>query len=207
MSIGHNIRNARKAAGMTQHELAYAANISRSYLGDVERGRYNPSIDTLNQIASVLHISSSSLMGGDIDGINIIEFDNIFPIQTKRIPLLGDIACGEPIIANQEYEVYVECNTDIKADFALRAKGDSMINARINDGDIVFIRRQDTVNNGEIAAVIIEDEATLKRVYFSDNMITLASENPAYPPIIITKGDNKNIRILGKAVIFQSIVR
>lgn len=190
--------------GISYADLARLTGVSKSSLQRYATGiTLKIDYDKLAVIAQALNISPALLTDADID----LSYDNILPIQTKLIPLLGDIACGEPIIANQEYEVYVECNTDIKADFALRAKGDSMINARINDGDIVFIRRQDTVNNGEIAAVIIEDEATLKRVYFSDNMITLASENPAYPPIIITKGDNKNIRILGKAVIFQSIVR
>ena len=209
MSIGDNIRAARKRKDMTLEDVAKRVGVSRQTMSRYETGVINNiSIEIINKIAVVLGVDPSYLLGWDgTDDVTYFSYDNIYPIQTKLIPLLGDIACGEPIVANQEYEVYAECNTDIEADFALRAKGDSMINARIYDGDIVFIRKQETVNNGEIAAVIIDDEATLKRVYFSDNAVTLAAENPAYPPIIVTKGDNKNIRILGRAVIFQSIVR
>ena len=83
-----------------------------------------------------------------------MKFDNIIPISTKRFPLLGDIACGKPIMANEEKELYVEAGANISADFCLRAKGDSMIGARIYDGDIVFIQQQDMVDDGEIAAVL-----------------------------------------------------
>lgn len=104
---------------------------------------------------------------------------------------------------------YVDAGTDVKADFCLKAKGDSMINARIMDGDVVFIRRQPVVENGEIAAVAIDDEATLKRFYRDGNTgtITLVSENPAYAPMVFTKESQKNVCILGKAIAFQSYVK
>ena len=143
-------------------------------------------------------------MGEEHKGVSNLPKYDIRPITTKKIPLLGEIACGEPIFANEEHEYFVEASTDIRADFALQAKGDSMINARINDGDIVFIRQQPDVNNGEIAAVIIDDEVTLKRVYKQDKGVMLVAENPKYNPIIYTENDAVTINILGKAVAFQS---
>lgn len=144
-----------------------------------------------------------------LDAEKLKFFDNLFPIETKRFPLLGDIACGKPIMANEEKELYVEAGADIKADFCLRAKGDSMIGARIYDGDIVFIRKQEMVDNGEIAAVIIEDEATLKRVnYFPEkSLLILKAENSMYEDLVYTGEQLNYIIILGKAVAFQSTVR
>lgn len=130
------------------------------------------------------------------------QFDNIKPIHMKKFRLLGEIACGKPIYADEDYESYVSADADINADFCLRAKGDSMINAGINDGDIVFIHEQPIVNPGEIAAVIIEDEATLKRVYYDkiNNRMQLVAENPAYMPLVYINEELSSIRILGKAV-------
>jgi len=140
---------------------------------------------------------------------NSTRFTNIFPIETKKFPLLGEIACGEPIFAAEEFEAYVEAGADIVADFCLRCKGDSMVNARILDGDIVFIRKQSTVNNGEIAVVVIEDEATLKRVFYypDKSKLVLQSENPTYEPFIYVGEEIDHILILGKAVAFQSDVK
>lgn len=139
----------------------------------------------------------------------VFTVDNIFPMKTKKVPLLGDIACGVPIWAEEQRGEFVSVSDDIDADFCLRAKGDSMTGARIYDGDIVFIRRQPTVENGEIAAVIIDNEATLKRVYFyrDRNKLVLNPENPAYEPLVYIGSELEEIRILGKAVAFQSIVR
>ena len=134
------------------------------------------------------------------------SYSNISPIRLKKFPMLGEIACGEPIWADEDRESYVMADMDIKADFCLTAKGDSMINARIYDGDIVFIRHQPVVNNGEIAAVIIDNEATLKRVYYypEQNKLVLNPENPAYEPLVYINEELSTIRILGKAVYFMS---
>ena len=138
-----------------------------------------------------------------------VELDNLFRIEKRKFPLLGNIACGTPIFANEEKELYVEAGTNIHADFCLKAKGDSMIGARIYDGDIVFIKKQEMVDNGEIAAVIIEDEATLKRVnYFPEkNLLILKAENSKYEDLIYTGEQLDHIIILGKAVAFQSDIR
>ena len=119
------------------------------------------------------------------------------------LPLLGKIAAGQPILASEECELFSPIE-DTNADFCLRVRGDSMVGAGIKDGDIVFIRKQDCVDDGEIAAVLVEDEATLKRVYITDDAVTLISENPKYKPMVFTKKQCKNIRILGKAVACHS---
>ena len=138
-----------------------------------------------------------------------VKFENLFPIERKRYPLIGAIACGKPITANEEIELYIEAGAEIDADFCLRAEGDSMTGARIYDGDIIFIRKQSMVDNGEIAAVIIDDEATLKRVnYYPDkNLLILKAENPKYEDLVYTGEQLDHIIILGKAVAFQSDIR
>lgn len=135
--------------------------------------------------------------------------DKTLPIAQLPIPMLGTIHAGEPTYAEEEFESYVEAGATVRCDFALRVVGDSMINARILDGDIVFIRRQDTVADGEIAAVLIDDETTLKRVRrLPGGMLMLQPENPKYQPIIAGgENETRTIRILGKAVAFQSDVR
>lgn len=134
------------------------------------------------------------------------QFDNIFPVSIKKFPLLGEIACGEPIFVNEDRESYVLSGTDINADFCLKAKGDSMIGARIFDGDVVFIKKTEIVDNGEIAAIVIDDEVLLKRFYYfpDESLLTLQSENPKYPPKNYTNEQLNHIRVLGKAVAFQS---
>ena len=131
--------------------------------------------------------------------------ENIIPMpQTRPVPLLGTIACGEPILAEENIEAYVSVNKDIPADFALKCKGDSMINARIFDGDIVYIRRQANVDDGEIAAVLIDTEATLKRVRRYPGKLVLSPCNPMYDDLIYTAEQLDSVRILGKAVAFTS---
>ena len=123
--------------------------------------------------------------------------------------MLGAISCGVPTwVPEEEHEVFVSADSSLDADFCLRAQGDSMTGARIYDGDIVFIRQQESVDNGEIAVVIINDEATLKRVYYypEKKKLILSPENPKYAPFVFVGEELKDIRIIGKAVAFQSIV-
>ena len=130
---------------------------------------------------------------------------NIYMItHKKQIPVLGTIAAGQPIIAEEQVEYLVANESDIEAHFALKIKGDSMIGARIHDGDIVFIRQQPDVEDGEIAAVLIDGEATLKRVYKMPGRVQLRAENPKYEPRDFTDKNCDDFKILGKAVGFQS---
>lgn len=125
----------------------------------------------------------------------------------KKTPLIGSIACGTPILAEENIEQYVNCPKNIRADFALTCKGDSMINARIFDGDVVYIRQQKTVDNGEIAAVMVEGEATLKRVRLFQDHLVLEPENPLYKPFVYWNDEMQSVQIIGKAVAFTSTVR
>jgi repressor LexA len=118
--------------------------------------------------------------------------------------MLGKIAAGQPIFAEEQFETYVEADSKINADFCLKVQGDSMVNARINNNDIVFIKQQSDINDGEIAVILIDNEATLKRVYKKENEIILVSENPAYKPMVFKNEELFNVRILGKAIAFQS---
>lgn len=140
---------------------------------------------------------------------DFVHYGNIYPIELKKFPLLGAVACGEPIYSPEDTDVYVMANADIKADFVLKARGDSMINARIYDGDIVFIKAQPVVELGEVAAVAIDNEVTLKRTYYYPNKgkLILNPENPAYEPMVFIGSELNSIRILGKAVAFQSTVK
>lgn len=208
MNIGERIRNRREELGLTQEELAKKLGYkSRSFVNKVETSR-ELSNKKVRLYAGALDTTPAYLMGWTSEEKDKIV-SNIFPITTHELPVLGEIACGVPKFANEDRGSYVDAGTDVKADFCLKAKGDSMINARIHDGDVVFIRKQDIVENGEIAAVAIDDEATLKRFYRDEETgtITLVAENPAYVPMVFTAENQKNVYILGKAIAFQSDVR
>lgn len=207
MTVGEKIREARLKKGYTQTELAELLGYkSRSSINKIEvEGRDIPRSSVI-KFAKALDVTPAYLMGWEDEPKPeqslYDRFDNLHPVKLKRFPLLGEIACGEPIYAEEDHESYVSADADIRADFCLKAKGDSMINADICDGDVVFIRQQDMVENGEIAAVIIEDEATLKRVYYDreNNRLQLIAENPRYAPLVYTGEELNYIRILGKAV-------
>lgn len=213
-NFAKRFRNLRLARGLTQERFIEQFNkkYNRSFtcpaISQYENQKRIPEIDALMDFADFFDVSIDYLLGtSDLRKNDIIEsLDNIRPIKTKKIPLLGEIACGEPRFANEEHESYIEASSDIEADFCLIAKGESMIGARIHDGDVVFIKSQQMVNNGEIAAVIIEDEATLKRWYFYPEKakLILNPENPAYEPLVYVGEELNSIRCLGKAVCFMS---
>ena len=211
MTIGERIKELRNRMGMSQVEFADKINVSKQTLYKYENDIItNIPSDKIEAIAKLSNVSPAYLMGWESETNNLVRFfDNIFPIQTKSFPLLGEIACGEPIFANEDRESYVVAGADIKADFCLKCKGNSMINARIHDGDIVFVRKQSMVDNGEIAAVLIENEATLKRVfYYPDKAkLVLQAENPSFEPFVYIGEEIERIEILGKAVAFQSDVK
>ncbi len=205
MEIGERIKMLRKQHGLTQKELAERCGYnSLTTINKIELGINTVPISTVEKIAKVFNVSPSYLMGWDDK--EILKHQNVSPLSKQKIPLLGSIACGKPIYAAEDRESYVEVGTEIKADFCVKAQGDSMINARIKSGDIVFIRQQPMVENGEIAAVLIDDLVTLKRIYYEPNKqkIILNAENPKYPPMIYDGSDLEKIKILGKAVAFES---
>lgn len=194
-SVGERIRNRRKQLGLSADYVAKAIGKDRSTYyryesDDIE----NMPVSVLTPIAKVLRVSEAYLISGQNQA------------NVKRIPILGHVAAGEPIYATEEYGEYVTMGPDVRVDFCLRVKGDSMIDAGINDGDLVFVRQQPTVENGEIAVVLIDDEVTLKRVFFTGDGIILQSENRKYKPMYISREEFRDIRILGKAVMLQSLL-
>lgn len=218
MSItSERIKSAMQKAELSYGELSKLTGIPKAALQRYATGETaKVPINRIEDIARHTGVSAEYLLGWDEDNSESPEsagryfiHENIFPIRTKRIPLLGEIACGKPIFANEEFGEYVLASGDIDADFCLRANGDSMIGARIMDGDIVFIRRQQEVQNGQIAAVRIGDEATLKRVYYypEKNKLVLNPENPAFEPLVYVGAELDEIEILGRAVAFQSVIR
>lgn len=203
MSVGERIRLKRKQKSMTLEELSRFVGVSRQTLSRYENNIIAVPSDRMELVATALDTTPAYLMGWDDEGLS---YKGILPIKTKSVPMLGEIACGEPTFADQQYNAYQEADGAINADFCLKCKGDSMIGDGINDGDIVFIRKQDSVENGEIACVIIDDEATLKHVYISDNNITLIASNTNYPPMVYGEHDAGTIKILGKAIALSRIL-
>ena len=202
--VGNRLKELRKQKKFTLEELATLIGTSKQTIQRYESGVIsNIPREKVEALAAALGTSPISLMGWENA---YSQYENITPVSRTSLPILGEVACGEPIYANEEHESYVALGRRLDASFCLIAKGDSMTGARIYDGDIVFIRAQDTLNNGEIGVVIINDEATLKRVYFypDEEKLVLVSENPRYAPFVYVGAELERIKILGKAVAFQS---
>ena len=195
----------------------YGIKLNKSDISQYVSGKVEPGQDKLFLLGEALNVNPAWLLGYDIpmeresvvSNVDAIPtHPDILPITTKYIPLVGTIACGEPIYAEENYSAVLPVGADIDCDFALRCSGDSMIGARIFDGDIVFIKKQPIVLDGEIAALLLDDDATLKRVYhLADGRIELRAENPMYKSIIVGgDAETRSFHILGKAVAFQSRV-
>lgn len=201
--FGDKLKALRIERNLTQEELAKMLGTSKQVISRYENNLRSPKVDIVFQYADVLGVPVDYLADNSLPaGENIIKFPRMDPV-----PLIGTIACGTPILATENIEGNVSKPEHVTADFALRCKGDSMTGARILDGDIVYIRQQPSVENGEIAAVLIGEEATLKRVYRYPDKIVLSPANPAYEPFVYTGEEIESIRILGKAVAFTSAVR
>lgn len=199
------IHTQRLRLGLTLEDVGKACGVSKATVLRWESGEIeNIRRDKIGKLSKILQISTSALLG--MDEAN----DTMFPIGASPLPRmvkkprLGVIACGNPILAEENIDGYDDVPENIDCDFTLECKGDSMINARINDGDIVYIKQQPTVENGEIAAVMVDDEMTLKRVFLYADKVVLQAENSKYEPYIYVNEELNNIRILGKAVGFFS---
>lgn len=210
-NCARRIRRALEIRNMKQIELSEITGIPKSAISQYCSGAFKPKQNRLFLIAKALDVDEAWLMGLDVPmnrGTDIPEADNIIPMpKMRKIPLVGTIACGVPILALENIEDEVDIPEHVHADFALRCKGDSMINARIFDGDIVYIRKQEMVENGEIAAVLIDNDATLKRVRLFDDHIILEPENPQCRPFVYWEEEMNSVHIIGKAVAFTSRVR
>ena len=198
--ISDNIKRLMKERGWTQLKTSEMSGISKSTLSDYINCKTLINPGNVEKLAKAFNVKKS-----DIDPSFNLESEDSKNKGTilnfAKLPIVGAISCGNGVLAYQEIEGYEEVPTSWLNGgeyFFLRAKGDSMINARIMDGDLLLIRRQDDVENGEIAAVLIDDEIVLKRVYKTNGTIILQSENPKYQPIVVQKSDMKNVRVIGK---------
>lgn len=202
-----NLRRLLEESGKTQKELAEAIGESQQVVNTWAIGRSIPRMGRVQKLADFFGVEKSVLVD-EWPESDIPQLPNIFPISKKRIPFLGQIACGEPIFCNEDRESYVVAGADVRADFCLKARGDSMTGARIMDGDVVFIQKDAELVNGQIYAVEIDDEATLKRVYYDEaaQELRLLAENPKYPTMVYSGERLAHVHVLGKAIAFQSDV-
>lgn len=203
------MKRLRIERGITQEQLASLLKVSRSTIGMYETGSREPDFETCEAIADIFNVDMDYLMGRS----NVERKHPITPPTTVppgfeplprmvKKPLIGDIACGQPITAEQNVADYVDVPETVHCDFCLRCHGDSMVDAGIQDNDVVYIRVQPQVEDGEIAAVRIGGEATLKRVYYDGQSLTLMPANSSYRPKTYSGPELENIRIEGKAVGF-----
>ena len=206
VTVGDRIRQVRQEQDVTQQELADYIGVSKQAVYKYENNIVtNIPTDKVDAIAKRLKVSPAYLMGWEEQPTPKPTSPAPIPPgfqpmpEMVQVPLIGSIACGTPITAEQNVECMVCVPSNWRATFTLTCKGNSM-EPRIHDGDLVAIRSQREVENGEIAAVRIGDEATLKHVYLHDSFIELRPENPAFESIILTKEEMNSIVIEGKAV-------
>ncbi len=199
--VGRRIKLARNDAQLSLKELGNLVGLSDATVQRYEAGKIKGvDINLLQRIADALHVSPAYLMGWEEPDSSVVRFGASPSADGKLIPLLGTIAAGVPILAEENIEGYYVVDKSLRAAFALRVCGDSMIDENIFDGDIAFLNEQPDVENGEIAAVVIDDSATLKKVYHTDRGIVLQAANSKYNPIVITDEALENTRIVGRLV-------
>lgn len=199
----NRIRELREEIGKTKAQIARELKMPYTTYCNYENENREPNSEALITISNYFHVSVDYLIGStDVrHSPQMVVPNNLIPLKhIVKIPIIGRIACGEPILAEQNFEGQTFCPDDVNADFALRCQGDSMIDANIQDGDIVYIKITPAVENGEIAAVVIGEEATLKKVYRHGDTLTLIPANTTYEPMVFRKGEINEIRICGRAV-------
>lgn len=208
-NFASTIKHLRTERGITQEQLAAMLKVSRSTIGMYETGSREPDFETCEAIADIFNVDMDYLMGrSNVERKNPITPTAIIPSgfsplpQMDQVPLIGSIACGTPILAEENIKQYIGVPAAWRADFALECHGDSMA-PRICDGDIVCIRKQAEVETGQIAAVRIGEEATLKHFYKSGDVVQLIAENSAVcPPMIFAGQQLQDMQIEGLAVGF-----
>ena len=204
MELKDILARLKSENGLTTEQLSHLSGVPRGTLNKLLNGETrNPRGDTLRRLAEALNCSPDVFYGVQESMLRIKNAGDILPLSRRSIPMPGEIAAGRPLYMEEQYEI-ISCDDSLHCDFALKVRGDSMTGARIHDGDIVFIRRQDDVDDGEIAAVILDEAITLKRIFHIKNGLQLLSMNDKYPPMVFTFDTCETIRILGKAVGFQS---
>lgn len=196
MDFAKRLKELRASRGLTQDDLARELNLVKSSISMYENGKRKPSFEVLEAIADYFNVNMDTLYSSA----------PVFVPSLKRVPMLGYAAAGQPLenLDGQD-TFYVETDSRYAVDFCITVRGDSMINAGINDGDIVFVKAQPEVPNGKIACVEIDNEKVcIKRFYKTDTGVMLVSENPKYAPLQFSESNCSDFKILGLAVIKQS---
>lgn len=209
MNLGEIIKAFRTENGYSMDDFAAKSGLSKAYISILERNRNPvngkpavPSLETIKSVASAMNIDFNDVIAM-LDGTQEVSLipPGFMPLpETYKVPLVGRIACGQPITAEENIEDYMDVPKGKHVDFCLLCEGDSMIDAGIDDGDIVYIRKQPDIENGQIAAVRIDNEATLKRVYKYPDRLVLQPENRSYPPLTYVGEEMNQVSIEGKAV-------
>ena len=201
------IKSRRTELGLTVEELAHKMGYKdKSSISKIERGKADIPQSKIAAFAQALETTPAYLMGWEEQPSPAASKEPTIPPgfepmpKMKKVPLIGSIACGDHITAEQNIEKMVDVPENIRCDFSLTCHGDSMIDAGIHDRDVVYIHIQPEVENGQIAAVRIGEEATLKRVYYSGGTLTLMPANPAYAPMVYTGPQLEEVQIEGRAV-------
>lgn len=201
------IKSRRTELGLTVEELAHKMGYKdKSSISKIENGKADIPQSKIAAFADALQTTPAYLMGWEEQPAPAASRKPTIPPgfepmpKMKKVPLIGSIACGTPITAEQNIEKMVDVPENIRCDFSLTCHGDSMIDAGIHDRDVVYIHIQPEVENGQIAAVRIGEEATLKRVYYSGGTLTLMPANPAYAPMVYTGPQLEEVQIEGRAV-------
>lgn len=208
MGLKENMRNLRLKRKLTLEDIAQYVGTTRQTIQKYESGVVaNIPFDKIEKIAEKLGTTPAYLMGW----LDQEEHSRLYGAQQSepydRVERRGETSPGEPLVVREQTPQYDDVPFGVNCDFTLVCKGDSMVNARILNGDIVYIHGQEDVENGEIAAVVIGNETTLKRVYKKEKQLVLLPENPRYEPLIYTGEELRKVRIIGKAVAFHSAVR
>lgn len=198
----NRIKPLREEQQKSKAQIARELNMPYTTYVNYENEAREPNSEVLIQIANYFKVSVDYLIGRTENRHSENSFPhNLIPLKKiARVPIIGRIACGEPILAEQNFEGSTLLPEGVSADFALKCQGDSMIDANIQDGDLVFIKETPEVENGEIAAVVIGEEATLKKFYQQGSTITLLPANSRFEPLVYQKEEINDIRICGKAV-------
>lgn len=201
------LKQLRNKAGLTQTEMCSMFGVAQNTYSQWETDKREPDFKTLSRIADYFQVSVDYLLGrsDDPSPSDDSEIPGLYPVKKKKFPVLGKVACGEPIYAEEEHDTWIMASADIDADFCLIAQGDSMIGAHIEDGDTIFIKKMPIVPNGRIAVVLIGDEATVKYIHYRAETYTLilTPANPMYRTQVYQGEELENIRVLGMAVCLQ----